>query len=216
MLKLPFVLAVAIMAIGAGCSNLERSRNLNNPKVSGKTIAEQVCSICHGIEGNSVSPQFPRLAGQQKDYVMAQLKNFRSHNRSDPPGPEMMWGLSRSLTDAQIEGIAEYFSRQVPIPNATAEPARVAAGKAIFENGLPEKETPSCTTCHGHQAQGALKFPRLAGQHENYLVRQLHVFQETEFRPGTPMKQVTHALTAEQIEDVAAYLTALPLTNPKE
>jgi cytochrome c553 len=212
MLKTTLPLALAIMVLVTGCSNLDRSRNLNDPRVSGKTIAQQVCSICHGIDGNSVSPQFPRLAGQQKDYITAQLKNFRSHNRSDPPGPEMMWGLSRSLTDAQIEGIAEYFNRQVAASSTTAKAAHVS-GKAIYENGLPDKEVPPCSGCHGPQAQGLASFPRLAGQHENYLVRQLHVFQETEFRPGTPMKQITHALTAQQIEEVAAYLAAFPTAN---
>lgn len=202
-------LALAIAALGAGCSNLERSRDLADPNVSGKTLAQQVCSICHGIDGNSVSPQFPRLAGQQKEYLENQLKNFRGKHRADPPGPEYMWGIARSLTDAQIEQLADYFSRQQPAPNAVGDAALMAAGKQLFDNGLPDKETPPCMACHGPSAQGMGQFPRLAGQHEYYLLRQLHVFQETELRPGTPMKQITHALTPEEMITLAGYLQGL-------
>ena len=209
MQKMTLPLALAIAMIGAGCSNLERSRNLGDPRVSGKTLAQQVCSNCHGVDGNSVSPQFPRLAGQHKEYIVAQLKIFRAKHRSDPPGPEFMWGMARSLTDEQAEGIGEYFSEQESKPNAPVAATRMAAGKKIFDNGLPEQETPPCMACHGPSALGMMSFPRLADQHESYLLRQLEEFQETDYRPGTPMKQITHALTTQQMEDLAGYLQGL-------
>ncbi len=208
MQKLTLPLALAIAALGAGCANLERSRDLANPQVSGQTLAQQVCAICHGLDGNSVSPEFPKLAGQQKQYIINQLKNFRGKDRADPPGPEFMWGISRSLTDAQIEGLADYFSQQVSTPNAAVAAARFAAGKTLFENGLPTRGTPPCQACHGPEGQGMGNFPRLANQHDHYLIRQLHVFQETDFRPNTPMKEVTHALTPEEMYNVAGYLQA--------
>lgn len=208
---LPITLALALATIGAACTNLERSRDLANPNVSPAVTAVQVCSNCHGVDGNSVSPNFPRLAGQQQAYIVTQLENFRSHQRSDPPGFEYMWGISHSLTDAQIKGLADYFSKQVPLPNdAKVDAQQVAAGKVIFENGVPAKEAPPCIACHGAKAEGLATFPRLANQHQDYLVKQLHVFQETEGRPGTPMKQVTHLLTPQEMEDVAAYLQAFP------
>lgn len=205
------VSAACAFALGvAGCSSLERSRDLGNPAVSAKTLAQQVCSNCHGADGNSVSPQYPRLAGQQKEYLVSQLRNFRGHQRSDPPGPEMMWGITRSLTDEQIQGLAEYFNRQAPARNAAVDPQLVPLGKQIFENGIPELKTPACRSCHGQNAEGMAAFPRLANQHEDYLMNQLHVFQETDFRAGTPMKEVTHLLTPEHIRAVAAYLQGFP------
>jgi cytochrome c553 len=123
-----------------------------------------------------------------------------------------MWGLTRNLTDAQIAGLAEYFSSQKPIANAAADAQQMAAGKVIFENGVPEKEAAPCMACHGPSAQGMATFPRLAGQHQDYLVKQLHVFQETEGRPGTPMKQITHLLSDQEMEAVASYLQAFPAT----
>jgi cytochrome c553 len=223
--------AIAIVAVASGCSNLERSRDLANPNVPPAVTAVQVCSICHGIDGNSVSPNFPRLANQQAMYIVAQLENFRSHQRSDPPGYEYMWGISHHLTDDQIKGLAEYFAKQVathngsaeaqrvasegyakqaPQPNASPEAQLIIAGKQIYDQGLPAKEAPPCMACHGPQAEGIANFPRLANQHQDYLVKQLHVFQETEQRPGTPMKQVTHLLSHEEMVAVATYLQAVP------
>jgi len=203
------IFLLAGIVIVAGCTNLERSRDLANPNVSPAVTAMQVCSNCHGIDGNSISPNFPKLAGQQKDYIIAQLENFRSHHRSDPAGYEYMWGISRSLTDDQIKGLAEYFSKQTPKPNLKVSEQEMTAGRLIFLNGVPNKETPPCLACHGPMAEGLGSFPRLAGQHQDYLVKQLHVFQETEGRPGTPMKQVTHLLTNQEMVDVAGFLQAL-------
>lgn len=204
-------LVMAVGAVGAGCSNLERSRDLDDPQVSGKTIAQQVCSICHGIDGNSTSPMFPRLAEQQHEYLVNQLKNFRGTHRSDPPGPEFMWGLSRQLTDKQIDELADYFSSQKVAPTvANADPALVAEGKNIFENGVVSQNVIPCKACHGEQAQGIGAFPRLANQHADYIVKQLEVFQLNQGRPGTPMEFIAHPLTGSNKKAVAAFLQGFP------
>jgi len=81
---IPSLLALA--ALAAGCANLPRSRDLANPDVSGQTLAEQVCSNCHGVTGTATSPNVPNLAGQLDPYLVKQLKEFKSHSRSDPVG----------------------------------------------------------------------------------------------------------------------------------
>jgi cytochrome c553 len=204
-------LILAMAGLVAGCANPDRSRDLANPKVSAVTLAQQVCSNCHGLTGNSVSPNFPNLAGQTPVYIAAQLNGFKSHNRQDPAGFEYMWGLSRSLSDEQIKGLASYYAGQrpqrQPIEGASA---RMAAGKAIFEGGVPAKNIPACFTCHGSEGQGNATFPRIAGQHADYVVKQLVVFQRTNERPeGTIMQTVAHELAREDIENVAAYVQML-------
>ena len=88
---------------------------------------------------------------------------------------------------------------------------RIAAGKPIFTNGIPEKGIPPCGSCHGPGGTGQDKFPRLAGQHADYLIKQLTVFQRTDERPeGSIMKTVAHELTKENILNVSAYLQAMP------
>lgn len=205
------VIACLIATVGAvACANIERSRTLGNPAVPAKVLALQVCSNCHGVDGNSISPNFPRLSGQTEEYVAAQLTGFRSQGRSDPAGFEYMWGLSHHLTDDQIKGLAAYYAAQTPSRNAGAPagtPARIDAGEAIFRHGVPDKNIPPCATCHGDQGHGNGQFPRLAGQHADYLVKQLTVFQRTNQRPeGGVMKTIAHDLSRQHMEDVAAFL----------
>ena len=206
-------LGIGFVVLGvAACANIERSRNLNDPGVPAKAIAQQVCSNCHGLDGNSTSPNFPNLAGQTEIYVVEQLKSFRTHSRSDPAGFEYMWGLSRHLTDEQINGLASYFASQKPIKQpAEAGEAQVSAGKTIFEGGVPEKNIPACHTCHGDRGQGNGQFPRIADQHADYVVKQLTVFQRTDERPeGAMMKIIVHDLTETNMRDVAAFLQGMP------
>ena len=205
------ILILSLAATCAGCATSERSRTLGNPAIPATATAQQVCSNCHGIDGNSVSPNFPRLAAQQEAYIIAQLGQFKSHNRSDPAGFEYMWGLSKHLTDDQIKGLAAYFAAQKPSANASGGATLMREGKEIFEKGIPASSVPSCATCHGAEAQGNGAFPRLAGQHADYLIKQLNVFQKTEQRPeGAVMKTITHFLTPDNMAAVATYLQAIP------
>jgi len=197
----------AAAALLVACSTVERSRTLGNPAIPAQALAAQVCSNCHGLDGNSVSPNFPRLAGQPAVYLTAQLKGFRGQNRSDPAGFEYMWGLSRHLTDEQIDGLATYYAGQQPRANSAADPQLIEKGRALFETGVPDKNIPPCAACHGAEAQGNESFPRLADQHADYIVKQLLVFQRTDQRPGGGvMKTIAHDLTTENIVAVAAFL----------
>jgi cytochrome c553 len=204
-------LLVAAVSLSAGCTNPTRSRDLANPNVAATTLAQQVCSNCHGLTGNATSPNFPNLAGQVETYFISQLNSFKRHGRQDPAGFEYMWGLSRSLTDEQIKGLAAYFAAQKPARQPIeGAAAQMVAGKAIFESGVSTKNVPACSSCHGAEGQGNPPFPRIAGQHADYLVKQLIVFQRTEERPeASIMKNVAHELTRQDIEDVAAYVQAM-------
>lgn len=210
-MKMISVVGLSGLVLGLGaCSNLERSRNLDDPAVSAKTLAVQVCSNCHGVDGNSSSPNFPRLAGQTEEYFIAQMTGFRGHSRSDPAGFEYMWGLSRHLTDEQVKGLAAYYSAQVPgKQRAEGTEAQMTSGKSVFENGIADKNVPACSSCHGSEGQGNAQFPRIAAQHADYLVKQLMVFRRTNERPeGSVMRTIAHGLTRDNMEDVAAYLQA--------
>jgi cytochrome c553 len=205
------LLAAALVSLVASCANVQRSRDTANPDVSGNTLAMQVCSNCHGSTGNSISPNFPNLAAQQEAYIAAQLHEFKGHSREDPAGFEYMWGLSHNLTDKQIQELATHFAalklERIPVEG---KPARIEGGKTTFAAGVPDKGVPACGSCHGPDGLGNAAFPRIAGQHADYLVKQLKVFQRTNQRPqGIVMKTVAHELTPQNIEDVAAYLQAM-------
>ena len=207
--------AIAIVVLAAGllaaCANPQRSRDLGNPEIAGPVLAQQACSLCHGVHGVSASPNFPNLAAQQPDYLIAQLTEFRSHSRRDPEGFEYMWGIARKLTDDQIAGIAAYYGAQPPTaPRPQPGVARVEAGRKLFAAGAPERGIPACSSCHGDRGQGLATFPRIAGQHGDYIVKQLLVFKRTDQRPDGPaMQAVAHQLTPADIENAAAFLQTL-------
>ncbi len=215
MKKMTLILSLALAATATGCSNVEHSRDVANPAVSGKVLAQQVCSMCHGVTGNSVNPTFPKLAGQQKDYLTDQLKFFRKHNRSDPAGSEYMWGISRHLTNDQIAQLADYYAAQTRIPDPSVNPSLEELGKQIFTHGVNDgaRTVPACETCHGTDAHGRGSFPFIAGQHEDYILKQLNIFKETEERDeklGQMMKNETHDLSSEEMKAAAAYIATMP------
>ena len=201
-------LITSMVMLTVSCSNVDRSRSFGDPSVNGKTLAQQVCSNCHGIDGNSGSEQFPKLAGQQKEYLLLQLKSFNDHSRTDRLAQEIMAGMSRDLTTDQANQIADYFSGQKPV-NITKTSSNTQEGKVIFEQGIASKSVAACAICHGQNAAGYQTFPKLAGQHKNYLVKQLIVFKNGHGRPNTPMAGITQELSAEEIEKVSDYLANL-------
>ncbi len=179
------------------------------PPVTQEQIAGtvHVCSSCHGFGGNSISPTFPRLAGQRAEYIEAQLKAFRDHTRADPHAQTYMWGMAQHLSDALIHGLATYYAAQSPAPGTPGDPAEMAAGKKIFQEGFPDYDVAACQSCHGAHAEGLATFPRLAGQHREYLVRQLQNFASNA-RENAVMHENAKNLTAEEIRQVAAFLAA--------
>jgi cytochrome c553 len=168
---------------------------------------EHVCSSCHGMDGRSVSPTFPNLAGQPSQYLATQLKAFRDHSRADPHAHTYMWGMAAQLTDPTIEGLAAFYSAQTPALGSPGDPTATAAGQKIFDEGIPSKEVPACKGCHGDKAQGQEVFPRLAGQHRSYLEEQLTAFA-SQSRANEIMHETSKNLSPAEITQVASYLAA--------
>jgi len=172
--------------------------------------AIHVCAACHGEGGRSKTAAYPALAGQSPMYTVRQLKDFRAQQRSETDSKAYMWGVSALLDDETIQSLSDYYAAQAPLPgHSHVAPAVLRAGKDIFENGLPAKGVRACAACHGEKAEGASGFPRLAGQHADYLQAQLKVFG-TRLRPhGVLMKNETAGMSALQMKAVAAYLQSL-------
>ena len=168
----------------------------------------QSCATCHGINGRSVSPTFPNLAGQSAPYIEAQLKAFKDQSRGDPDAQAYMWGMAAQLSDPLITRIGGYFSKQTPAQGKSGDKGLIQVGKRVFEEGVPARQIPPCATCHGAQAQGMATFPRLAGQHAPYLLKQLLVIQNA-LRNAPVMHGVVKDLTKEQMQAVAVYLESI-------
>lgn len=172
-------------------------------------LAQQECSLCHGRGGQSVSPTFPRLAGQRAAYIQEELMEFRDGTRQDPDAEAYMWGMASQLDNDLIEALGHYYENLQPPPAEAEDPKLVSMGKALFEGGDPGAGVPPCQVCHGPQAQGVGPLPRLAGQHVAYLVKQMRSFKEG-LRASPVMEPIMRNLTGDQMEDVANYLRTLP------
>jgi cytochrome c553 len=116
-----------------------------------------------------------------------------------------MWGMAGGLSDATIEGVADYYAAQTPVPGHPGDPADVAAGKSIYTDGVTDRGVPACVGCHGDQAQGAGTFPRLAGQHRTYIMDQLAAFSSNA-RANEIMHENAKSLTPDEMRQLAAYL----------
>jgi cytochrome c553 len=179
-----------------------------HPEDKARVAKEQLCAACHGADGKSASVRAPVLAGQFKAYLVSQLAAFRDHSRSNGDGRFFMWPMAAGLSDPEIDQLADYFAaRPLPGPEPAAEIDR-ANGKILFEKGAPERGVVACGSCHGDKAQGMAVFPRLAGQHRDYLATQLAAFADGE-RPNPIMGPLAKGLSRDDIRDLAAYLAAL-------
>jgi cytochrome c553 len=172
-------------------------------------LAVGVCGVCHGPDGNSLNPMFPRLAGQRAWYLEQQLKEFRAETRGDPYAIAYMWGMASSLQDATIDALAKYFASQKTGPGKPHDAATIARGREIFEHGVPAQGVPACAACHGPDALGSSSYPRLAGQHAEYVLTQLASFQSN-MRNIAIMHGVAQNLRDPEMQAVADYLESLP------
>jgi len=172
-------------------------------------LAVGVCGTCHGVHGNSEQPKFPRLAGQSANYLAAQLKAFRGQTRGDPDALGYMWGMASQLDDGTIDALAKYYNAQGARPSVSHLSELAMRGKQIYEHGVESEGVPACASCHGPDAHGIADFPRLAGQHSQYILKQLGSFQ-TNMRNVAVMHGVAQNLRLAEMQAVAAYLEAQP------
>jgi cytochrome c553 len=171
-------------------------------------FAAQVCASCHGPRGDSISPGFPKIAGQRAEYLENQLKAFRDRTRADPMAQAYMWGMTSQLSDDMVKKLAVFYSGQKPPPGKAVDPKLAQTGKAIYEGGIPGANVQACAACHGKDAEGNAVFPRLAGQHAEYLVKQLVLFKSS-LREGSSaqvMHNISTGMSFEHMQTVAAYL----------
>ncbi len=175
----------------------------------GSKLDRQLCSICHGPGGTTTSELFPQLAGEPAPYFINQMKAFRDKSRADENARRFMWGISSRLSDEDIQQLAAYYESQPPVhPGKISDQSKYELGKNIFTNGHPDKGVPPCMACHGEKGQGKETTPRLGGQHEAYLKRQLKVFYGNERPAATAMHEVVKGLSESDIEAIAHYLQA--------
>lgn len=199
------IAAISVAVAVLGAFNAQGANTTDGTDKAAVKVAIELCSVCHGPGGDSISPTFPKLAGQVEKYLAAQLRAFKSRERADPEAHDYMWGMGGSIPDPLVDGLAHYFASQPPPPGMRGDPALVAPGRKLFEEGDKAKNVSACTGCHGANGEGNAVFPRLAGQHAAYIVRQLEVIKQN-LRASPVMHGIVTQLTPNQMKEVAEFL----------
>ncbi len=206
-MKIKLILAALVL----GCAQITAVQA--GDAAAGKALTT-ACAACHGADGNSVSPTFPKLAGLGDKYLLKQLKDIRDGARSVP----VMAGQLDGKTDQQLEDIAAYFDSQSRT-GGQADPDLVPLGEKIFRAGVAERNVPACMACHSPNGKGNAPagFPALAGQQAEYIATSLKAYRtgyedasgRTNDGDAKIMRTVAFGLSDKEIEAVASYASGL-------
>ncbi len=168
------------------------------------------CTACHGPEGNSISPMWPNIAGQNAKYLVAQLKAFKDGSRSDP----LMTSQAALLSEQDMHDLAVYFESLPAASQAVADPGKLASATALYRGGNAEEGAAACIACHGPTGRGnpAAAYPSLKGQHAAYTAKQLQDYASGARRSDDPvhiMRDIAGRLSNDDIQAVASYVQGL-------
>ena len=173
----------------------------------GQQLSE-ACVACHGADGNSVNPEWPKIAGQHADYIYKQLMDYKSGRRENA----LMAGQVANLDEQDMRDLGAYFARQQMSPG-TADESVAERGERIYRGGIPAAGVAACTACHGATGSGnpAALFPRVAGQHAKYNSDQLRYFRSAQRANdnGRMMRNLASKMSDADIQAVAEYMAGL-------
>lgn len=207
-MKFALTLAAALVATTALANEPSAAPVSHGDPKKAETIVNQVCAGCHGADGNSVAPANPKLAGLNYEYIVKQLNNFKAGERKSA----VMSGMVASLTADDMRNLAAYFSSQ-QAKEATAKDQSLALiGQKIYRGGVQGAGVPACASCHGPQGKGIpVQFPRLAGQHTDYVYDQLNKFRvgERANDGAKMMRTIAAKMTDADMKAVSTYIQGL-------
>ncbi len=167
-----------------------------------------VCAACHGVDGNSVNPEWPSIAGQHPEYIVSALMAFQEGRRENV----LMTPQAMALSPEDMANLAAFYSSQTPV-GGEADPELLTRGERIFRGGDPERGIAACIACHGPQGQGnpVAGYPVIAGQHAVYTASQLRLYASGERRSDNNqmMRSIARRMTEEDIRAVSSYVQGL-------
>jgi cytochrome c553 len=186
---------------------------LKGDPAKAQPIVQQVCSACHGVDGNSPAPPNPSLAGQHPEYLLKQLVGFKAQGAKPAERSNaVMAGMVANLTADDMNNLAAYFVKQKPVSRQARDPELARLGQAIYRGGILSKGVAACASCHAPNGVGIpAQFPRIAGQHPEYTEAQLKAFRGTERAndPNRMMRAVAAKLSDREIKAVSEYVAGL-------
>jgi cbb3-type cytochrome c oxidase subunit III len=165
-----------------------------------------VCAACHGADGNSGTPAYPKLAQQHPEYLIKQLQEFKSDKRNNA----VMKGFASALSDEDMKNIAYWVTSKKAKTGFAKDKELVALGERIYRGGIADRQVPACAGCHSPNGAGIpSQYPRLSGQHAEYAVAQLTAFRDGVRKNSLVMTQVAAKMNDREIKAVADYVAGL-------
>ena len=172
----------------------------------GAALYGQVCVACHAADGNSTTPENPKIAGQHPEYLAKQLKEFKSGKRDNA----IMKGFATMLSDDDMRNISWWLADQKPSDGAATDKDLVRLGERIFRGGIADRQIAACAGCHSPNGAGIpSQYPRLAGQHAGYTEAQLKAFRDGARKNNTQMTGVAAKMNDREIKAVSDYIAGL-------
>jgi cytochrome c553 len=172
----------------------------------GEASFTAVCAACHAPDGNSVTPVNPKLAQQHPAYLVKQLQEFKSGKRANP----IMVGMATMLSDQDMQNVAFWLNSKTAKPGFAKDKELVALGERIYRGGIADRQIPACAGCHSPNGAGIpAQYPRLSGQHADYMVVQLTSFRDDVRKNSLQMTGVAAKLNDREIKAVADYIAGL-------
>ena len=205
--KMPWRLACLTMAWLAVANGSRADELLQAAQMArAEELIAGRCFLCHGATGESSSPLYPKIAGQHPEYILKQLKNFKSGERQSND----MRKVVPHLNEADMEALAFFLSRQKVSPGNSAFPEMRAMGEKVYTQGNPASGVPPCSKCHGEKGAGSEKLPRIASQHTLYIETQLALFEERKrTNDNAQMQEIANKMSPDEMRAVAEYLSSL-------
>lgn len=207
-MKLVVSLVAAAAATSAFAANPAAGPASSGDPKAAEGIVNQVCAACHSVDGNSAAAANPNLAGLNSEYIYKQLAEFKSGARKNA----IMSGMVANLSPQDMHNLAAHYSAQQPKPGTAKDQALALSGQKIYRGGVLGAGVPACASCHGPQGKGIpTQFPRLAGQHSDYIYAQLNSFRlgERTNDAAKMMRTIATKMTDGDMKAVAAYIQGL-------
>ncbi|ABM35983.1 c-type cytochrome [Polaromonas naphthalenivorans] len=174
--------------------------------VKGEATFTAVCAACHGADGNSGTPAYPKLSQQHPEYLVKQLQEFKSGKRKNA----VMQGFAATLSDDDMKNVAYWATSKKAKPGFAKDKETVTLGERIYRGGIADRQVPACAGCHSPTGAGIpSQYPRLSGQHSEYAAAQLTAFRDGVRANSLQMTQVAAKLNDKEIRAVADYIAGL-------
>jgi len=200
-------LMVALFAASAVAADGHAATKVAKPDlVKGEASFTAVCAACHAADGNSMIPANPKLAQQHPEYLVKQLKEFKSGKRANA----VMSGMSATLSEDDMRNIAYWAASKKAKPGFAKDKETIALGERIYRGGIADRQIPACAGCHTPNGAGIpAQYPRIAGQHADYAVAQLVAFRDGARKNSVQMSGVAAKMNDREIKAVSDYIAGL-------